>query len=513
MTRTAPRSRRRLVLAALLLLAVIAAALAWRGLTPSTATTSTAPTYQSVSLSTFVESIPAPGTLRAWQRRDVRAATGGTVVWTAELGERVQEGDVVARLDPLPLERAEQDARLALERAQRQLDNARRDQLDTARTQRSAVEQAERRVEETAALLAERRDHAALVERLVELGSETQANLRAARDELTAAETELAVAQRDLSDAGATRDARLARAAQDVLDAEAARSQAEVTLQRAQEDLAGVTLVAPIAGVIDAVEVTEGGVVNTDGVVVGVADDRRLALVTQVDETEVGRVLPGLTAQVVVTAAADRVVSAMVTAISPTARTVQNIPVFDVTLEVPNPGLTLRPGMTAEASIVLREVSDTFTVPSRSVQVTATSTRAGVSDAGLGGPDPERLEALRAGADGGLPGMASAGRGGSGGLPDAETIARAREAAAGSGAAPAGLPRSASLRVRLPDGSIETVTVEVITTIGANMVVRAELPAGAEVEVPAITATTSATSTSSSVRFALPGMGGGGGFR
>lgn len=342
---------------------------------------------------------------------------------------------MVARLDPLPLERAEHDAQLSLERAQRQLANAQRDQLDAERTQRGAVEQAERRLEEAEALLAERRDHASLVQRLFELGSETQANLRAARATLAAAETELALAQRDLEDTRATREARLARARQDVLDATAALSQAELTLARAQEDLAAATLRTPITGVIDAVEVADGGVVNANGVVVGVADDRRLALVTQVDETEVGRLRPGLAAEVTVTAAPASTVQATVTSISPTARTVQNIPVFDVTLEVPNPGLALRPGMTAEASIVLREVSNTFTVPSRAVQVALTNDRARSGDVSTTGMDPERIEALRAGADGSLPDAAASGRGGAVDPPDAETMAaRAREAFAGGGA-------------------------------------------------------------------------------
>lgn len=507
MTLADPRSRRRISAVALLLVVVAGAGLAWRALAPSVTSAATPPTYQPVNRSTFVESIPAPGTLQAWQRRDVRAATGGIVAWTVPLGARVEAGDVIARLDPLPLERAEHDAQLSVERAQRQLANAQRDQLDAERTQRSAVEQAEKRLEEAAAVLAERRDHASLVQRLVELGAETPANLRAARDAQAAAETELALAQRDLADARATRDARLTRASQDVLDAAAALRQAEVVLVRAREDLEAATMRSPIAGVIDAVEVTEGGVVNTNGVVIGVADDRRLTLVTQVEETEVGRLTPGLSAEVAVTAAPGSAVRATVTSISPTARTVQNIPVFDVTLEVANPGLLLRPGMTAEASIVLREVSDTFTVPSRAVQVALTEDRVRSSDANTAELSSERIETLPASADGSLPSRAAGAN-------------RGRDAAAAAGSADpsamatativGGMPRSSTLRVRLPDGSLETVTVEVITTIGANTVVRAELPPGTEVEIPpATTAAASAASSSSNpVRFALPGMGG-----
>lgn len=366
---SSPQPRRRrwpLGVAAVLTLGVVAAmALGARGDDPRSVEATS--TFQSLTPTTFVDTVPAPGTLRAWERRDVRALTAGTVTWTAELGQRVEAGDTVARLDPLPLERAEHDATLAVERAQRQAAAARRDRDEAERAQRSALTQAQTRLGDAERALGERRDHEALVARLVALGSETEANLRSARDELDAAERERRDAAAALADASVNADARRARAAQDVVDAEATLAQALVTQQRARDDLAAATLRAPIAGVIDAVDVAVGGIVAASGAVIGVASDDRLALVAQIDETEIIRVTPGLEATVTPTAMPDAHVDARVIAVAPTARVVQNIPVFDVTLEVANPTLALRPGMTAEASIVLREVDGAVTVPARSV--------------------------------------------------------------------------------------------------------------------------------------------------
>jgi HlyD family secretion protein len=520
-TARVPNPRRRTAIVATVALAVVAAIVGWRLAAPNASSAAAEPTYQRVTLSTFIESVPAPGTLQPWRSAELRSATGGTVAWTVEAGDRVEAGEIVAQLDTVPLERSVQDARLALERAQRQLVNARQDQIDTERVQRSAVEQAERRVADADDARRARIAERDLAQRLVGLGSETEHNLRVARDAVAAAERELDLAGSDLADARADAEARAARAAQDVLDAAGSLDQAEVTLQRALEDLEAATLRATFAGVVDAVDAPEGSVVSANGLVLSIADDARLQLATQVDETEVGRVSVGLPATVTVTAIPDQVVRADVVRISTGARTVQNIPVFDVTLEVPNPTLALRPGMTAEAEIVLREVEGTFSVPSRAVDQ-----RTQVVGTGVALDASRRDEALRAAGlpDGASPDdvRAAVAAAAAGGVESGAAMRGALEAAAGgrgvAGTAVGGLAlagrseagRLGTVQVRTADGSVRTVEVEVIATVGATVVLRGDLPEGAEVEVPPVAAATTATATGR-LPFGLGGGGGGGG--
>ena len=46
------------------------------------------------------------GWLSPWETLEVRPEITGTLVWLAEEGQEVQEGEVVARLDPTPFARA-----------------------------------------------------------------------------------------------------------------------------------------------------------------------------------------------------------------------------------------------------------------------------------------------------------------------------------------------------------------------------------------------------------------------
>jgi len=57
-----------------------------------------------------------------------------------------------------------------------------------------------------------------------------------------------------------------------------------------------------------------------------------------------------------------------VTAISPSARIQQNIAVFYVTVNIPNPERKLRPGMTAEGEIIVEEIPNALIIPKRAVQ-------------------------------------------------------------------------------------------------------------------------------------------------
>ena len=141
------RRRRALTLVGLVALgAAGAGAWWWFGGRPGTAEAAAGPTYVAVTPRTYQATIPAPGTLRAAATAEVRTQSNGTVLWAAALGERVAAGDVVARLDPVDLERDARDAELALERSERSLVAARADRIDVERSLANTVADAERRV-------------------------------------------------------------------------------------------------------------------------------------------------------------------------------------------------------------------------------------------------------------------------------------------------------------------------------------------------------------------------------
>ena len=245
--------------------------------------------------------------------------------------------------------------------------------------------------------------------------ADAEAALATALEEVGNAERALATARIDL-------EARVARADRDLADAVAAVEQAQVRLERAQAALAATELRAPFDGVVSDVRVAAGGFAGSNATLLTLADDRRLELLAQVDETEIGSIRLGQPARVTILALANRTVPASVIGVAPAARTAQNIPVFEIVLGIDNPDGALRPGMTGEAEVVVRLEEDTVTLPA--VAVTRNPRGDGV------------------------------------------------------------------VTVRLEDGETERRQVEVLATVGASLVVRGELPAGIEVEVPAANAVT-----------------------
>ena len=175
-------------------------------------------------------------------------------------------------------------------------------------------------------------------------------------------------AQADLETLKASQQFRELANAQDVLNASIAVQQAEIDLARAQDDLDATTLTAPFTGVVAELSAQEGSNISTNQPLFTLIEDSTLELITQIDETEIALVATGLVAELTLDALPEAEVAGRVTTIAPVGRIEQNIPVFEVTIEIDNAELRLRPGMTAEAEIIVREVDSTVTVPSRAVQ-------------------------------------------------------------------------------------------------------------------------------------------------
>jgi HlyD family secretion protein len=533
--RAAPRPRRRLIAVAVVV--ALAAGIsygAWQRFASRGSDAPASPTYVSFTPSTYRVTISAPGTLRPVERAEVRTATAGTLAWVAPVGSRVAAGSVVARLDPTTLERAERDAALALDRARRSLDATRSDQIDSERTLTRAIDTAQRRLADALAQHAAALRHLEVSERLAVLGAESPKAVEAARDALAGAEVAVADAERDLA---TSRDALLAwrqRAANDLANALEAVESAELALERAGDDLAAADIRARIDGVVERVDASVGATLTGNALVASVADDHRLHLVAQVDETEIGRVLVGQRADLTTVAVPALLVSGEVVAVAPTAQTAQNIPVFEVTIALDNPDLVLRPGMTAEADIVLREVEGTVTVPSRAVvrgNDVAEALSAGRIGFGAGaqgmptefnGRPAQARSAGSAGAQGdgaaarsafqqrqGGSGQGGVGFGDFAGGGAGDRAAAATRFAVGAG----GTSSFAAVRARSPTGEVALHLGEVIATVGANTVLRIELPIGAEIEVPAVATAATTPSTGTSTLFGIPGLGGGGAAR
>ncbi len=312
--------------------------------------------------------VAGPGTLQPARSFEVSADVNGRIVDMVELGDRITEGAEVASFERVAFERALLEAQLNLDKAQAQLESLQANLAESSGSLADSIADAERRVEDALLEWTNASEALALSTRLHTLGSESDEALADAQDTADQAQRALVSAQADLETLKASQQFRELANAQDVLNASIAVQQAEIDLARAQDDLDATTLTAPFTGVVAELSAQAGSNISTNQPLFTLIEDSTLELITQIDETEIVLVATGLVAELTLDALPDAEVAGRVTTIAPVGRIEQNIPVFEVTIEIDNADLRLRPGMTAEAEIIVREVDSTVTVPSRAVR-------------------------------------------------------------------------------------------------------------------------------------------------
>ena len=171
-------------------------------------------------------------------------------------------------------------------------------------------------------------------------------------------------------------DLRLASAqlAREQAQEEIARVQAD--LKKAQDDLAKVTLYAPISGRVIALNAEEGEVVvsgtmnNAASVIATIADLSEILAEVDVDETEVVHVEIGQTGKIIVDALPDEAYRSRVVEVGSSGfhRPQQrDVTFFKVKLLLESPDHRLRPGMSARAEIDVATRGDALVLPIQSV--------------------------------------------------------------------------------------------------------------------------------------------------
>jgi HlyD family secretion protein len=156
-----------------------------------------------------------------------------------------------------------------------------------------------------------------------------------------------------------------------VLDARAALSTDEINLSKA-------SITAPSDGVILTRNVDPGNAVAASLQAVTlftVAEDlSKLRLWVYVDEADVGSVKVGQDATFTVSAYLNRNFPARVTRVGFGSTITDNVVTYLTYLDVDNTDLSLRPGMTATASIIAQHRTDVLIVPNTALRFTPTAT-------------------------------------------------------------------------------------------------------------------------------------------
>ncbi len=181
--------------------------------------------------------------------------------------------------------------------------------------------------------------------------------------QVAAAEAQLAQAQASLANLLET------ATVEQITTAEAELAQAQIALADAEASLADMTLVAPFAGIVTAVHISEGEFAS--GVVIELVDHNSLQVVLEVDEVDVGDLSLGQEAIVTLETWPGEEIASSVLAIANIANNASSnaLVTYEVHLGLDNTNLPVRVGMTANASLITAEFDDVLLVPNEAIKV------------------------------------------------------------------------------------------------------------------------------------------------
>lgn len=306
--------------------------------------TAAAPVYvtELVRKGKLTLSVAANGTLQPTRTVNIGSELSGTVVRVlVDVNDRVKKGQVLVELDTAKLADQVLRSRAALAAAEAQL------------------RQSTATVKEAQATLARYEEVARLSGGKVPSASELD-SARASVDRAVAAE---------------------ASARANVNSARAALSTDETNLSKA-------SIRSPIDGVVLSRSVDPGNAVAASLQAVtlfSLAEDlTRLRLDVSVDEADVGVVQPGQAASFTVSAYPSRRYPARITRVAYGSTKTDNVITYTTTMDVSNTDLSLRPGMTAAATIVATERDGVLLVPNTALRFAPTQAGAGKAAAGAG---------------------------------------------------------------------------------------------------------------------------------
>lgn len=264
--------------------------------------------------------VNATGTLEPTNEVEVGSELSGSIK-SAEVdyNSNVKVGQVLARLDTSKL-----DAQVTQSKA--------------------ALESAKAKVLQTQATLNETRSKLTQYEKVRELSSHK-----------VPSQTEFDAAQ-----------AAFERAKADEASAKAAVSQAEATLATYETDLGKAVICSPIDGIVLTRNVEPGQTVAASfetPILFTIAEDlTQMELHVNVDEADIGKVKEGQDATFSVDAYPDRTFHAQIIQIRYGSQTVDGVVTYETVLKVDNTDLSLRPGMTATADIIVMKIENAVLV-------------------------------------------------------------------------------------------------------------------------------------------------------
>jgi HlyD family secretion protein len=204
--------------------------------------------------------------------------------------------------------------------------------------------------------------------------SQSEAALKAAEARRAIADTQLKRANALFKSQTLTQ-ADVEKAQLEFANAEAQVVSAKVALENARITLEDTDVRAPITGTIIEKTVEPGIVITSPTqavsggtILMKMADLTSVQVRTRVDETDIGKIRPGMPTKVTVSAYPNQPFDGEVLKVEPQAIVEQNVTMFAVLIKIPNRGGLLKPGMNADVKIQIAKRDGVPAVPTAALR-------------------------------------------------------------------------------------------------------------------------------------------------
>lgn len=268
-------------------------------------------------------SVTATGTVNSVVNVLVGTQVSGTIkTLYADFNSPVKKGQLIARIDPATFEAQVAQARANVMSAKANLDKSEVSRVDTKRT--------------------------------MERNRELFGRNLIARSDLDTAETnyETAVTQ--------------------VTAAKAQIAQAQAALRTAEINLEYTKIVSPVNGIVVSRNVDVGQTVaasfQTPTLFTIAQDLTKMQIDSNIAEADIGRIVDGQAVEFNVDAYPDITFKGRVSQVRNAPITVQNVVTYDVVIKVDNSDLKLKPGMTANLSIIVANRENILKIPNAALR-------------------------------------------------------------------------------------------------------------------------------------------------
>lgn len=193
-----------------------------------------------------------------------------------------------------------------------------------------------------------------------------QAQLESAKSDLSYQEQNFE-RQKTLHDKGHISDNDFELARLSYQQAKATFNQRIQSVKTARTNLGYATITSPIDGIILTRAVEEGQTVassfSTPTLFTIAKDLTDMRVIADIDEADIGGVREGQRVNFTVDAFPDDVFEGRVTQVRQEATTESSVVTYEVVISAPNPELKLKPGLTANVTIITKEVQNVLAVP------------------------------------------------------------------------------------------------------------------------------------------------------